>query len=269
LGWAEAIDYAADEDRVDPYSQDPSIERTHTPIWREVLFPLDWISLRMSPVYYGCGVEHGHGEPVIVVPGFLTSDVYMMEFYYWLRRIGYRPYFSQIGFNADCPDHLAGVLLDTVTRAAAETGQRPRLVGHSLGGMLARTVALEYGENVAGVITLGSPFRDTVRAHPIVLGAAEALRRHSPRRGLIGRNIRPSCFSGHCTCTFVRSMLAPGEWAVPRFAIYSPNDGVVDWRSCIEEDPSLNTEVHATHIGMAFSPGVYTTVAARLAEMRD
>jgi pimeloyl-ACP methyl ester carboxylesterase len=252
----------------DPYAEDPSVERVRTPLWREALFPFEWASLKFSPVYYGVGVERGHGEPVVVVPGFLTSDVYMAEFYWWLRRIGYRPYFSEIGLNADCPDHLAGVLLETVKRAAAETGVKPRLVGHSLGGMLARTVALEYGDEVAGVITLGSPFRDSVRAHPVVLAAAEALRKGG-RRGPIGRNIRPSCFSGHCTCTFVRTMLAPGEFSVPRYAVYSTTDGVVDWRSCIEEDESLNIEVCATHIGMAFHAGVYCVVAQRLASMRD
>jgi pimeloyl-ACP methyl ester carboxylesterase len=204
----------------------------------------------------------------VIVPGFLGSDAYLTEFYFWLRRIGYRPYFSQIGVNADCPDHLARLLVDTVKGAQQDTGITPRLIGHSLGGMLARTVALEYPEHVAGVITLGSPFRDTVRAHPSVLAAAEALRR-TRRRGPIGRNIRPSCFSGHCTCTFVKNMLAPGAFAMPHFAVYSRTDGVVEWESCVEADDELNTEVCATHIGMAFNPGVYATVARRLAEMRS
>jgi pimeloyl-ACP methyl ester carboxylesterase len=204
---------------------------------------------------------------VVIIPGFLGSDAYLSEFYFWLRRIGYRPYFSQIGVNADCPDHLARLLVDTVKDAQKETGMAARLVGHSLGGMLARTVALEYPEHVAGVITLGSPFRDSVRAHPSVLAAADALRR-SRRRGPIGRNIKPSCFSGHCTCTFVRNMLAPGAFAMPHFAIYSRSDGVVEWQSCAEDDPKLNSEVCATHVGMAFNPAVYSAVGQRLAQMR-
>jgi pimeloyl-ACP methyl ester carboxylesterase len=251
----------------DPFEQDPSVQRAHTPLWREAFFPLDWLALRLSPVYFGFGVPRGRGEPVVVIPGFLGSDAYLFEFYCWLQRIGYRPYFSQIGVNADCPDHLAGLLVDTVKAAREETGIVPRLVGHSLGGMLARTVALEYPSHVAGLITLGSPFRDSVRAHPTVLAAAESLRRMR-RRGPIGRNIRPSCFSGHCTCTFVRNMLAPGEFAMPHFAIFSKTDGVVEWESCVEDDPALNTEVCATHVGMAFHPAVYMTVAKRLAEIR-
>src|SRR3972149_6649108 len=71
-------------------------------IWREALWGLDWLSLRLSPVYLGIGVPHGDGSPVILVPGFLTTDAYMVEMYFWLRRVGYSPFLSGIGVNADC-----------------------------------------------------------------------------------------------------------------------------------------------------------------------
>ena len=69
-------------------------EPTSRPIWVEVFFPAEWLVLHLSPVYYGFGVPRGHGEPVVVVPGFLGDDRYLTELYLWLRRIGYRPYFS-------------------------------------------------------------------------------------------------------------------------------------------------------------------------------
>jgi hypothetical protein len=72
-------------------------EPAGSPIWLEALFPLDWIALHASPVYYGFGVPRGHGEPVILVPGFLGDDRYLTEMHLWLRRVGYRPYFSGIG----------------------------------------------------------------------------------------------------------------------------------------------------------------------------
>jgi pimeloyl-ACP methyl ester carboxylesterase len=251
----------------DPFEQDPSVQSANTPLWREILAPLEWLQLHCSPVYYGCGVRYGHGEPVVVIPGFLGSDVYLTELFSWLGRIGYVPYFSHIGQNADCPDHLAGVLLQTVRRARHETGMKPRLIGHSLGGMLARTLALEYPHHVGGVISMGSPFKDAVRAHPMIMTAADALRRGG-RRGGVGANIKPSCFSGHCTCTFVKNMLAPGKYEVPHFAIYSRTDGVVEWESCVEDDKALNDEVSSTHVGMAFHAGTYRVLARRLAEMR-
>lgn len=246
----------------DLFAEDPSVERVHTPLWREAFFGLDWLSLRCSPVYWGFGIPHGSGEPVVVVPGFLASDISLAELWAWLARVGYRPYFSHIGRNADCPDYIASNLLETVRRAERETGQPVSLVGHSLGGMLSRSVALEYPEHVRAVITLGSPFRDSVRAHPAVLAAAAAIRR---RAGHPNNNVKPTCFTGHCSCTFVKNMLAPDEFQVPRYAIYSRNDGVVDWETCMEDDASLNFEVSATHIGMAFHPGVYRTIADLLA----
>lgn len=248
----------------DPFFQDPSVLPTNTPLWRESLFAFDWFALHSSPVYYGCGVPLGAGEPVVVVPGFMASDVSLVELYGWLARVGYRPYFSNIGRNADCPDYIGQGLLDTIKLAFEETGQRVRLIGHSLGGMLARSAALDHPEYVAGVISMGSPFRDAVRAHPVIIAAADSLRRG--RRA--DSHIKPACFSGHCTCPFVKNMLAPDEYRVPHFAIYSRYDGVVDWQSCIEEDADLNDEVNCTHIGMAFHPGVYRVLGRRLAEMR-
>ena len=43
------------------------------PLAHEALWMLEWIALRASRVYRGDGVPRGHGEPVIVVPGFLGS----------------------------------------------------------------------------------------------------------------------------------------------------------------------------------------------------
>jgi triacylglycerol lipase len=246
------------------FDADPSVHAVATPLWRESLFALDWMALRTSPVYFGCGVPRGNGEPVVVVPGFLASDFSLTELFAWLARMGYRPYFSQVGRNADCPDYIADVLFETVERAYSETGQKVRMIGHSLGGMLARSVALDHPEHVERVISMGSPFRDAVRAHPVIIAAASQLRRVRGRGA--GSNIRPTCFTGHCSCAFVKNMLAPEDRGVPTFAIYSKNDGVVDWESCIEDDPALNDEVNSTHIGMAFHPGVYRALARRLAQ---
>jgi pimeloyl-ACP methyl ester carboxylesterase len=249
----------------DPFSEDPSVQPAQTPLWREAFCGAEWLALHCSPVYYGVGVPRGHGEPVVIVPGFLASDLSLVELFGWLARIGYRPYFSQIGRNADCPDHMATRLLDTVRRAYFETRQPVRIIGHSLGGLLARSVALDFPEYVGGVICLGSPFRDAVRTHPAVIAAADSLRaRVHPG---LGRNVKPSCFSGHCTCDFVKNILDPDRFRVAHFAIYSKSDGVVDWQSCVEEDAALNDEVASTHYGMIFHPSAYQVIARRLAEI--
>src|SRR5262245_58070327 len=121
------------------------------PIWREALAGVDWLALRTSPVFYGCGVPRGDLAPVIVVPGFLGSDWYLLEMYFWLGRIGYRPHLSRIGRNAECLDVLLDRLRGTIEAAVASSGRPAHLVGHSLGGMLSRAAAVRWPERIASV----------------------------------------------------------------------------------------------------------------------
>lgn len=230
-------------------------------LWREAFVGLDWLSLRTSAVYYGFGVPRGDGSPVIVVPGFLGSDRYLMELYYWLGRVGYRPYYSGIGRNAECPDLLMQRLLKTMNRAHAETGQKLSLVGHSLGGTIARVAAALKPRWVAQVITLGSPIY-SARVHPTVLAAAEVVRDDIRRRK---KSRFPQCYTEACNCTFVSHVGDTPPPSVARAAIYTKDDGVIDWRSCLDEDHALNIEVKGTHCGLAFNPQVYRLMARLLA----
>ena len=76
------------------------------PLWRELFTGLDWLLLRTSLVHFGYGVPHGDGAPVITVPGFLGSDLYLFELQAWLQRIGYAPVSSGITRNQGCPGRL-------------------------------------------------------------------------------------------------------------------------------------------------------------------
>ncbi|MBF6600802.1 MAG: alpha/beta fold hydrolase [Dehalococcoidia bacterium] len=240
-------------------------EPTGSPIWLEALFPLDWIALHASPVYYGFGVPRGHGEPVVLVPGFLGTDRYLIEMHEWLKRIGYTPYYSGIGRNVDCPELLTQRLLRTIRRAHEETGEKVTIVGHSLGGMLARAAAHRDPAIVGQVVTMGSPFR-SLRAHPLVLSAANFVRSNIVRDRKRRHDVKQDCYTPECSCGFVRALLDLD--AVEPYgtaAIYSKCDGIVDWHACVEDDETLNNEVTATHIGMAFNPDVYRTLGRLLA----
>lgn len=248
-----------------PHDLSAGYEPAGSPIWLEAFFPLDWLALHVSPIYYGFGVPRGHGEPVVLVPGFLGSDRYLTEMHLWLRRIGYRPYFSGIGRNVDCPELLTQRLLMTVRQAQKETGRPVTIVGHSLGGMLARAAAYREPKLIKQVITMGSPFR-SLRAHPLVLSAANFVRSNIVQERRRRREVTSTCYTPECTCGFVETLKDEDSGdAFQRSAIYSKVDGVVDWRSCIEDDAELNREVTATHIGMAFNPDVYRTVGNLLA----
>ena len=95
----------------DAFEHDPSIEYANTPLWREVIWPSEWLRLRASGVYYGFGVPRGESQPVMLVPGFMSGDILMLEMQRWLRRIGYDAYLSGIVWNTDCPDQTARQLI--------------------------------------------------------------------------------------------------------------------------------------------------------------
>ena len=236
------------------------------PFWQEALFGIEILLLHASPVFYGFGVPRGDGSAVVLIPGFLVTDIYLVEMYAWLRRIGYEPYYSGIGLNAECPNLLIrSRLTQTIERARRETGRKIHLLGHSLGGLLARSVAAERPDQVESVITLASPFRGTV-LHPSVKRAVEQVRIHILQSR--GDSVLPDCYTGQCTCSFLNSLLRDLPPSVAETAIYTLNDGFVDWRYCVTADEANNFEVSGTHIGLPFNPTVYGIIGRRLAEPR-
>src|SRR5579872_7389281 len=135
-------------------------EAVPLPIWQELLVGVEMAYLRISPIYWGFAAPRGDGSPVVVVPGFLGTDFYLTEFRAWLRRIGYQPYDSSIGLNADCPNLLIKHRLKaTLQKAYKSEKKKVHVIGHSLGGVLARAVASQMSDIVASVITLGAPIQ--------------------------------------------------------------------------------------------------------------
>ncbi len=235
-------------------------------IWQEALFAADIVLLHASPVYYGLGVPHGDGSAVVLVPGFLGTDSYLTQLHNWLSRIGYRPYFSGIGLNAECPNILIQQRLNTcIRKARVETERKIHLIGHSLGGIIARSVAGQQPDDIASVITLASPFRGTV-VHRSVLQAAEAVRKHILKEH--GSGVLPTCYTGKCTCNFLSSLKRRVPDSVLETAIYTRNDGIVDWHYCLTGNPDADFEVSGTHIGLSFNASAYAVIANRLAEAR-
>jgi triacylglycerol lipase len=235
-------------------------------IWKEALFAADLLLLHASPVYYGLGIPRGDRSAVVLVPGFLGTDAYLTQLHSWLGRIGYRPYFSGIGLNAECPNLLIQRRLnDNIDKALSDTGEKIHLVGHSLGGIMARSVASQRPDDIASVITLASPFRGTV-VHPTILRAADAVRKRILEEH--GTGVLPACYTGRCTCDFLASLQRKMPGSVQETAIYTRNDGVADWRYCMTGDPRIDFEVPGTHIGLAFNSSAYTIIAKRLALAR-
>lgn len=233
------------------------------PILGELLFTAELILLHASPLYYGFGIPHGDNSAVVLIPGFLCPDAYLAPLHQWLARIGYDPYFSGIGFNTECPNLLIRQQLNkTIEKALEKSGNKVHLIGHSLGGVIARAIAAQRPEDIASVTTLAAPFRGTV-AHSVILQAAKMVRKNILEKH--GSSVLPECYTGHCTCDFLDSLRREMPTGVTETAIYSESDGVVDWQYCKTDRPEADVLVTGTHVGLVYNASVYNIIAELLA----
>jgi triacylglycerol lipase len=137
--------------------------------------------LLRDPIYRGSNVQLGTGQPVLLIPGFLVGDWTLGMMARWLRRLGYRPYLSGIDWNVRAPERTGELLARRLSYIVRETGSPVVMVGHSLGGMLARSLgsyfpALNSPEVVRHVVALGSPIHTSSQAaHPFIRLALLAL----------------------------------------------------------------------------------------------
>jgi triacylglycerol lipase len=134
-------------------------------------------------------------------------------------------------------------------------------VGHSLGGMLARGLAVRRPDLVAGIVTLGSPMLAPGAHHTSLTRSVEMLVRLS-RAGWPGL-MSEDCVAGDCARQSFDESRQPVPSDVGFTAIYSRRDGIVDWRACV--DPlATPVEVTASHAGLAFDPRVIAEVLSAL-----
>ncbi len=100
----------------------------------------------------------GDGHPVLVLPGFLASDLSTWPLRTFLGRLGYPTYGWGLGRNVG----PTTAILDGLTRAVEDLQRSHRrslsIVGWSLGGVFGREMARMSPEKIRQVITMGSPF---------------------------------------------------------------------------------------------------------------
>ncbi len=215
---------------------------------------------RRSTPYTGRGPVRA-ADPVLLVPGFLAGDTSLALMAAALRRQGYRTYRSTIRANIGCTLNAAAQLESRLESIAIRRGRRVQVVGHSLGGMLARGIAVRRPDLVSGIITMGSPMLAPGAHHRALTAGVDVLVRLS-RAGVPGL-MSEECVAGSCA----RQSFDESREAVPLgvgfTAIYSRRDGIVDWRACV--DPAAHAiEVRASHVGMAIDPRVIDHVVESL-----
>lgn len=199
----------------------------------------------------------GSVEPVLLIPGFMAGDYTLAGMARLLRGAGYRTYRSQIRMNMGCTREAADRLERRVEAIAGRRGRKVSLVGHSLGGMLARALAARRPDLIAGIVSMGSPVLAPGAVHDVLVRDAEILTRLT--RAGFGGLMSEDCIAGSCARASFEESHAPLDPAVGFTAIYSRRDGIVDWRACL--DPAaIPVEVTASHVGMALDPRVFDAV---------
>ncbi len=207
----------------------------------------------------------GGGAPVLLVPGFIAGDGALAALAAHLAEAGYVPYPARIAINVDCSEATTRHLTARLEQIAADHDEPVAIVGHSRGGMLAHVLARRRPDLVSGVVTLGSPNREPLAISAWVLASALALA-GAGSAGVAGL-LRLSCAAGPCCAGFRRDLAAEMPAGVHFLSVFSPRDGIVNWRACL--DPAgRNVEVHTSHCGMASDPVTLHVVERALARFQ-
>lgn len=204
-------------------------------------------------------------DPVLLVPGFMAGDTTLKAMSAVLRHQGFRTYRAQIGVNVGCTRQAAERLERRVESIAIRRDRKVTIVGHSLGGMLARGLAARRPDLVEGIVSLGSPVLAPAAIHRVLAWDAQLLSRLT-RAGFRGM-MSADCFGGECARLSFEESHAAIHPGVAFTAIYSKRDGIVDWRACL--DPAAQqVEVRTSHCGMAVDPIVMDHVLTALREQQ-
>jgi pimeloyl-ACP methyl ester carboxylesterase len=200
--------------------------------------------------------KRGDGHPVLVLPGFTTTDRSTVVLRRYLTQLGYDPQAWALGRNLGprAIGQQGEKLIARLDEIYATTGKTISLIGWSLGGILARQLSRRRPDLVRQVITLGSPFTGDPRATNVwrLYEMMSGQRMKDP-------DTQAQMHESHA---------AP---PVPSTAIYSKYDGVVAWQNCIEpESPTTdNIEVPGSHCGLGVNPVVMLAIADRLAQAEN
>jgi pimeloyl-ACP methyl ester carboxylesterase len=200
--------------------------------------------------------------PVLLIPGFMAGDASMTVLAGWLRRRGHPVRGSGMRINVGC----AGEELERLEERLAEFDDPVIVIGQSRGGTLARALAAGHPDQVAGLVTLGSPVLDPLAVSAPVLRTVRSV----AWLGDLGMPgvFSSDCMDGDCCLDFNGLLRAPLRADMPALAVHSRSDGIVDWRACL--DPHANcVEVPGSHCGMAVNPAVYGELEPMLEQVEE
>ena len=208
-------------------------------------------TLTASPLLLGA--PRGDGHAVLVLPGFLVSDLSTTMLRSYLKMLGYETHGWELGRNFGGIARMRTKLRDRLQQISGGSGRKVSVVGWSLGGVYARDLALARPDIVRSVITLGSPFSRSPHASNIS-DIYEFVSGEGPWDN--GEQVEHEFDA------------IGGDLPMPSSSIWSKVDGIVSWRSSVlkANAQAENIEViGASHVGLGANAAVLWAVADRLA----
>lgn len=186
-------------------------------------------------------LPQGAGLRVLVIPALLTDDAATGSLRRFLDRCGFRTFAWTIGINWGPTPRILRSLRERLCAVAADGPVS--VVGVSLGGVLARDLAYDHPHRISRVVTIASP---------IALPTASTLR---PLVSLL-----MPFYSADADIARLSSPLP-----VPSTAIYTRDDGIVAWETCLGRDPNCtNVEVTGPHLPICRNPEVLRRIVEAL-----
>jgi pimeloyl-ACP methyl ester carboxylesterase len=223
------------------------------------------VSLMLTGSRFVQDAPRGDGRAVLVVPGYMADDIAMYPLRWFLNRIGYNALPWKLGRNieslgsrlhriedaAEFRRQMEARLLQRVDDIVESHGEPLSIVGWSMGGLYANTVALNRPDKIRQVITLGTPYGDP--RGTIMWSLLRLINRSSVRE-------HEQDFS-----SWAQHDNHPDR-RVPTTVIYSKSDGVVAPESAmLDEHPFVeHITVPSSHMGFAYNPLVWQAIAKTL-----
>lgn len=210
----------------------------------EATYPLYPLTVRLRPAPQVHPARHKH--IVLMLPGFVATPLTMRYLARQIERAGHKTKSWKMGLNnGPTPEGIAA-LEQRLIEIRDRYGEKPVVLGWSLGGMFARELAHRQSDAVAKVITLGSPFSGNPRAN-------NAWRLY---QFVAGHRVDDPPVENH----------AGTKPPVETVAMWSRRDGVIA-PECARGQPGerdREVEVDCTHMGFSYSPEAISAILSEL-----
>ncbi len=192
---------------------------------------------------------YGDGHPVLILPGFMASDISTIPLRSFIDKLNYKVYGWGEGTNFANIDYIQ-LLSEKVQRIYDRHEEPITLIGWSLGGVYARQLAKENPEIIRQIIVMGTPFKGLDK-----INNAAWMYDLLKKSKIIDQEIDQDLLNDF-----------PLPAPVPTTAIFTKEDGVVPWEYCLEDEDEWhqNIQVRGSHFGLGVNPLVLQIIADRL-----